>query len=292
MRTKVVRTKFQHLEPRLFQQSSEFGASKRAGGELPCFSQLQGNVVRDSIFERCMTASSDGAGIYVGGGGRDNVIEHNVVREVGHATVPGGSAPLVHLIYFDDGTSFSTIRGNLVTGIVGERNQLSGALFVKGVGNVIEGNTVDATNSGFAVGNWHMFEVDDSYDLVIQNNVFIGTSDVRAFVFRNWQANRVKRSGRNLFSFGSVSAGPARPVVDRLDFGYLATAARPAGGRDNGQRSVPMSPAWSVDGARTFDEDSVLADAQLRPDFSWPGSSPAAQLGINPMDLSTVGPRR
>ncbi|MFO0829419.1 MAG: right-handed parallel beta-helix repeat-containing protein [Phycisphaerales bacterium] len=214
-----------------------------------------------------------------------NIVEFNEVRNLGaragNAEPPlGDMAGIYTLGTQADATAHTTIRDNWFHDIAG-RTIAWGIYFDEGsTGIVAERNLVQRTTHG-------SFHQHYGRDNVVRNNLF--------FHGRDAQLWRSKREPHNSFTL-------ERNVVLR------ATGAMLNGDWTDGFVSR-SNIFWSVDGVvvfpgnRTFaewakaahDEGSIVADPRAMPDSPTPWKlgpdSPAPAMGIEPLDLSTVGPR-
>ncbi len=215
-----------------------------------------------------MEVMGDGNAIYISGTGTGNRVHHNFVHDV---VAPNMNAA----IRCDDDQNEVTLDHNVIARVCGEGFIWKGRCdLVNNLVFAIRSRTPDGRRAehgrGFLVLSGGPVE-----GSVVRHNLFVGTEPRTPILYEHdqpWmQGNR------------------KRPAV------RLASCEA-----DENLYWNPANPNWADDffakqRPRGIEENSVFADPRLRApkenDFTFPADSPAAELGIEPIDLSRVGPR-
>ncbi len=226
------------------------------------------NDVGWNDLSRVMEVMGDGNAIYISGTGAGNRVRHNFIHDV---VSPNMNAA----IRCDDDQHEVTLSHNVIARVCGE------GFIWKGRCDVIN-NLVFALRSrtpdGRRIEHGRGYLVLSGAPVegsVVRHNIFVGTEPLYPILFENdepWT-----RDGRG--------QPPSR--LDSCE-------------ADENLYWNPANPGWTGDffkkqRARGIEGRSVFADPGLRNpkgnDFTFPPDSPAAALGIEPLDVSTVGPR-
>lgn len=226
------------------------------------------NEVGWNDISRVMEVMGDGNAIYVSGTGAGNRVHHNFIHDI---TGPNMNAA----IRCDDDQHEVTIENNIIARVSGE------GLIWKGRCDVINNllfalrsRTPDGGRTQHARG-FLVLSGAPITGSVVRHNIFVGTEPRYPILFE--QPEPWKKHGRM-----------QAPVV-------LSQAKS-----DHNLFWNPSHPLWAEEflqdqRARGIEGNSVFADPKFESpkenDFTFPSSSPAAALGIRPLDLSGAGPR-
>lgn len=226
------------------------------------------NEIAWNDLHHVMEILGDGNGIYVSGAGTGNRIHHNFVHDVAGANMNAA-------IRCDDDQHEVTVSHNVIARVNGEGLVWKGRCDI--VNNVIFALR-SRTEAGGGTEHQRGFLVlsgDPVEGSVVRHNICVSMEPRYPILFehdRPWS-----RQGR-----------PMPPVT-------LASCEA-----DRNLYWNPGNPAWAdaflaTQRARGVERASVFADPGLRDpranDFTFPPASPAAALGIEPVDVSRAGPR-
>lgn len=254
-----------------------------------------------------------GGVVLTGHNASDNVVAHNLIRDSSRYGISCKNAGFRNLIEanelhnlctetYDTGgievtqgnrteRSDSIIRGNLVTDIVGysavgdKPMRMSWGIYLDSFAG---GYTVE---NNLTIRSSHGFMIQGGQGNVVRNNIFAESSTF-AFTFPNFSGNcRDTVFERNLVywrdpgtRFGTMGKDLEKTLTADRNLFFCA-------GRD-----LTQDDAWQNWRKRGFDEHGLVADPQFRnpakDDYALLPDSPALGLGFQPLDLSTVGPRR
>jgi hypothetical protein len=248
------------IEP---QRLAELVDLSRTGNAIALVQRATCNntIAYNEVFSACMESSDSGA-IDSWYTGPDNVIASNVVYS------SGGPVPaMTSGISLDDGTTVTTVRGNIVSDI---RGAFSSCVSVKGMGNALIGNLFIASTGNTAVvrsSGWTC----PAQNLSLSANIFCTTVAGSAMhLFMRWERRTLKASNSNLY-WNAVD-GP-------VSFAGRVPATDYAGWR-------------KIYGGR-FDSASMIANPLLRAMgrgmYLVPQKSPSAQLGYESLLPGSVG---
>lgn len=239
------------------------------------FNNAKNNTISYNIVKDCMTEASDQGGIYLGGVGQFNSVDHNIVYNIGNLN-PDRSAQ--DSIYLDDGSSYTTITNNIVYGsITGQASPNTAAtIFVKGIYNIVRNNVFDFTGAYNAVGSWKMLALDQSHHLIFEQNIFYTSDSNRPFFeFRDWQSDRLETMDQNLY----YSAG-------NLHMRFIGLTP-------SEEVTLNANASWLSPTGQTFDQGSAIGDPLFLDvssgDYRLDALSPAHALGITEIDTSSIG---
>ncbi|TDE02779.1 right-handed parallel beta-helix repeat-containing protein [Jiangella asiatica] len=234
------------------------------------------NVISFNHIHNVLQQTEDGGAISFKGVGTGTVIDNNYVHDV--QGVPGVHASLLYEgIYLDDDTSYALVSNNVVHDVNGPGSNLT--IYAKGFGNRITNNilvtsTTGSSTVGIISGQWlnvpvreHQWDHNIIYATRGPLNLYQFASEWIAWEESPW----VQASDHNLF----YSPTGEYVVTNIPGDDTLASWRTLLGGRYD-QNSVTADPLF-------VDPDNH--DYRLQPD------SPALDLGFQPIDLSTVGPR-
>lgn len=226
------------------------------------------NEIARNDLSRVMEVMGDGNAIYISGTGAGNRVGHNFIHDI---VSPNMNAA----IRCDDDQHEVTLERNVIARVCGEGLIWKGRCDV--VNNVIfalRSRTPDGGRTEHARGFLVISgaPVDGS---VVRYNILVGTEPRYPILFENdepWMKGGVRRPPSRLGACES----------------------------DRNLYWNPANPGWAEDffakqRARGIEGASVFADPGFRNakgnDFTFAEDSPAAMLGIEPVDVSAVGPR-
>jgi hypothetical protein len=227
------------------------------------------NVIANNDLHHCMEIMGDGNAIYVSGAGKNNRVRNNFIHDIPAQNINAS-------IRCDDDQHEAIIENNVITRVCGE------GIIWKGR-NIIRNNILydirDTTPDGKPCVHKRGY-------LVMSGDAVDGS-----IVERNLFVSRI--AGQSLL-YERVKAVPKKPHLQRpavlrscaADYNlYFNTAER-----GWGQKHLDAQRPFGIE------QHSVEADPQFRnpvqDDFRLPPDSPALTLGFQPIDISTVGPRK
>lgn len=225
------------------------------------FLHSRNNLIAHNHIHHVNQDSQDTGAMESWGPGRDNVYDHNLIHDVG---IGGFTHDLQSGMYLDDATDHFTVTRNVIYGVGGVT--LNQPIFAKGIGNVIDNNVLIAARNNDC-GIRSMFMADERCDghIYTRNIVVLENPKASLYGFWAWSADRVARSDSNLFwnAEGSLrmDGAPAGTLEEWRKLGFDA-------------HSAVADPLFVNAAGR---------DYRLRPE------SPAVKLGIESIDVSTVG---
>lgn len=219
----------------------------------------RGNVVEGNDIHHVMQVMGDGNCIYISGTGRDNMVRHNRAHDC-------PSPNMCAAIRCDDDQHDVTLQGNLIHGIGGT----AAGIAIKGVNhlinNIIACPLSDATQRGLI--SLELGPIDGS---IIRRNVLFATSTGHRLVFQS------------LIGCYKDAPEPLLRCCDADGNLYWNTADP-----DAGERHLRAEREHGVEiNSRAADPCFRDPDAG---DFGFDADSPAPQMGIEPVDLSLIGP--
>lgn len=212
-----------------------------------------------------------------------NVVEFNHVHHIGKRT--DGDGPIlsdmgaIYTLGIQHGT---VIRNNLFHDIYGLRYGGWGIYFDEGsTGIVAERNIVyNTTHGGF---HQHY-----GRENIVRNNIFAYARD------HQLQASRPEGHLRFRFERNIVIGRGERWLVGGIDFNFAFE--RNIYWREDGGEIKFGNLTWQQWREKGMDKESIISDPMFvdaaKYDFRLKAQSPALKLGFEPIDLSTVGPRR
>ena len=214
------------------------------------------NVIEYNDIYRAMNRLGDGNGIYISGTGRGNQVRGNFVHDCPSRFLAEG-------IRCDDDQHETTIQGNVVWGMGGHATGIT----IKGVNhilnNVIGGPRVPHTTRGFL-----SLEIGPVAGSRIQHNVLVASLPEHRFVYQ-----------RRLYG-----NGPEPRLRDTAaDYNLYWSAADP----ERARAFLESERAHGVE-AHGAVGDPLLLDPESG-DCRFGAGSPAAALGIEPVDLRQAG---
>ena len=221
----------------------------------------------------------------------DNVIEFNHVHDIGRGGISDLGA--IYVLGFEPGT---VVRNNLIHDI---------ARYEQGYG--AGGVYLDANCSGVTVENNLVYRTQDAglhlaagQDNIVRNNIFANGYNPMGQVWRaspphgtavTFEHNIVIWK-KGAFLFGR-DLDKARQVFDHnLYFRREGSSIYNDWAADMVTRKLYSLAVWKQQGLDTHSvfADPLFADPE-HGDFSLPANSPAFQIGFQPFDLRTAGPR-
>ena len=260
------------------------------------------NLIAYNHIHHVNTDSQDTGAFEAWGPGRDNVIDHNLIHDVGNREFDLQSG-----IYLDDAADHFTVSNNIIYNIVGTRGNQP--IYAKGIGNRIINNIliVHPSNDS-AIRSYAMADERCDHHEYARNIIYIdgpkesakgawGTAagnlhdkgktlswkidvpaevnenvEVRRHVYQfdNYSEDRITASDSNLF----WSTAP----------GTLSVRGGPADG---------SLEKWRGLGNGKYDRTSIVADPMFvdpaKHDYRLKAESPALKLGFVPIDASRIG---
>jgi hypothetical protein len=227
------------------------------------------NEIAHNDIHHVMETLGDGNAIYISGTGAGNRVHHNFIHDIAGPNMNAA-------IRCDDDQHEVTISHNVIARVTGEGILWKGRCDI--INNLIFALR-SATGDGVPAGHQRGY-------LVLSGDPVDG-SIVR----------------RNLF----VSVEPRYPILFEYDRPWqkqgrpMPPSQLSACQSDHNLYWNPSNPAWAdaflaTQRGRGIEQHSVFADPRLRDpkgnDFTFPADSPAAALGIEPIDVSAAGPAR
>jgi hypothetical protein len=230
----------------------EIGYPRTVDEILP-FAHTRGNLIEDNEIHDAMRVLADGNGVYLSSAGKDNVIRRNVIYGMGHAAA----------IRTDDDQSYCSLTENVTFG----------------VGIVIK--DFNATWNNIMI-NGGLRIVSDRPDSRVERNVYY--SYVNSAKFHSVDVvNSYFGNARNDALLNNYNPNHKPIVPPKTDHNLFYCADRAAAEKF-------MADARSTWGS---DLQSAFGDPRFRDaahgDFRFGPDSPAAALGIQPVDTTQVG---
>jgi hypothetical protein len=232
------------------------------------FMHSRENLVAFNDIEHCMEKLGDGNGVYVSGAGANNRVDNNFIHDIPSQNINAS-------IRCDDDQKETIIENNVIARVCGEGFILKGK---NQVTNNVFFDIRDKTPAGLDCvrsRGYIVFSGDSVAGSVIERNIFVSRTKSQSILFeytsttdRNGNAREpsVLRScaaDRNLY-FNMVEPGWGKKHIEaQQKFGIE-------------QLSVEANPRF-------------LNPAKN--EFGFKEDSQAKSLGIQPIDISTVGPR-
>lgn len=191
-------------------------------------------------------------------GAPGNIIRNNYFH--GKASSGGW----VFVVYLDDASEEFTIENNIIAGIP----KAGAAVFAKGIGNKIRNNII-VNNRLDTVFLSQTLGGEPNYDLEFERNIVVD-SGAKLFTFYNWQADRIKKSDRNLFF--------ASPDTEE----YFIDGAESCTNLSEWQEKL------GFDTRSIVRQDPLFVDAD-RGDFRLRYDSPSYLLGFKDFNIQDIG---
>jgi hypothetical protein len=200
------------------------------------------------------------------GPGRDNVYDHNLIRDTGNDVFNLQSG-----IYLDDASDYFTITNNIIYNVRGTGGDQ--CIFAKGVGNVIRNNIlIVAPDNQSAIRSLFMADERCDYHVYERNIMVFEGEDGAIYDFNNWSEDRVTAADYNLFWKPS---GDLKVHGPKGIGGPFENWRKLQGGRFD---------------AHSITADPMFADLEKR-DFRLKPASPVLDLGFEPIDAARIGRR-
>ncbi len=208
--------------------------------------------------------SQDTGAMQAWGPGRDNVLDHNLIHDVGNEEFDIQSG-----IYLDDAADYFTITNNIIYGIHGTHGNQ--AMYIKGIGNRIENNILIVDGKAqSAIRSFFMADERCDTHTYRRNIIALLTPEAGIYDFNNWSEDRVAECDWNLYF---NPKGPLK-MLGQAPGGTSYEVWRSALGGKFDTNSVCADPLFSNPDKR---------DYSLRPD------SPALKLGFKPIETREIG---
>jgi hypothetical protein len=286
---------------------TERGRQRKAA--MPTGPRSRRITVADNAIAHCGRFTPEAVGVFVGDN-PDNQIVHNHIHDMFYSGISVGSVQ-------DFGPSQA--QGNLVEYNhihdigQGMLSDLAGIYTCSTPGTCIRYNVVhDISRRNY--GGWGIYSDEGSHDLLIQKNLVYRCQDGGLFAHHNHDIT----AENNIFAF-SRAAQVERGGIGGFELTFRRNVVAYAEGKAVGEygsrhcgRDVcafDRNLYWNASGKPVLfgkqslaewlvtgqDEDSLIADPLFvdaaHGDFALRPGSPAARIGFEPWDLSTVGPR-
>lgn len=148
------------------------------------------NIVQYNNISSCLLDSSDAGGIECGNTGKNNVLQHNVISNIGEFKDP--KINLFIGIYLDDCSDYITVKNNYIKKINGV------PIFVKGVYNNISGNIImDSTSNEASMVFW-AYKNERNDHLTVESNVIYKNEGRYVYSFGDWSEDKFLRFEKNI----------------------------------------------------------------------------------------------
>jgi len=226
------------------------------------------NIIAYNDLHHCMEVMGDGNAIYISGAGKNNIVLNNFIHDIPSPNINAS-------IRCDDDQHLTVIENNVITRVCGE------GIIWKGT-NTIRNNILfdirDVTPDGKPCLHKRGYfvmpygPVDGS---VVERNIVVSCTPGQALLFERTTASK-----------GQRTLLPAMLRTCKADYNLYFNTAEPGWGRKH------------LDAQRQFGIElhSIESNPKFRDpakdDFAPAPDSPALKLGFQPIDISTVGPRK
>ncbi len=233
------------------------------------------NLIAFNDIHDVNTDSQDTGAMESWGPGRDNVYDHNLIRNCGNDEFNLQSG-----IYLDDASDYFTVSNNIIYGIIGTSNNQP--IYAKGIGNRIVNNIlVVGPRCDRAIASFAMADERCDHHAYLRNIVYFAKNGKpRAgggrsiYHFQNWTKDRVTACDRNVYF--DPRGGP-----------LAMSGTMPPGCPDRSLASWRQARGGTFD-ARSVVADPLFVDPAAR-DFRLAPGSPALRCGFAPIDTSGIG---
>ena len=250
------------------------------------YNQTTKNVISYNVISNTGIRSADGGGIEGWGIGRDNVIDHNIVRNAYCGKASDGWRG--HSIFLDDATHYVTVTNNIVYDDAAPA--VNAGIFIKSIENCVVNNIFDVSleKNGAADIKPYICPAGDS---VFEHNIVYASCDGSILPDGSLSDGD---GDRIMLSFGDDGNGvraldSLKRMGKNLYFNKKGMALIDTG------KGVVTFEEWqkSPENRHGYDSDSLCADplfidAENR-DYRLREDSPALKLGIKPIDVSQTG---
>jgi len=226
------------------------------------------NLIANNDLHHCMEIMGDGNAIYISGTGKDNRVLNNFIHDVPAQNINAS-------IRCDDDQEETLIENNVVTRVCGE------GIIWKG-NNTIRNNILydvrDTTPDGAPCVHKRGYLVMSATPVdgsIVQRNIIVSRIAGQALLHERTSPVAKKPQ----------LTAPAALRTCKADYNLYFNTAEPGWGQKH------------LDAQRQFgiEQHSVEADPRFRDpakdDFGLPPDSPALELGFQPIDIATAGPR-
>jgi len=237
-------------------------------------------VSRNYIYD-CNKRSADGGAIETWGGGRDGVMDNNIIFNCyGGNPKKGWRA---HHIFLDNASSFWTVGSNIAwcSRIPGG----NAPQMVKERKNRIENNVYDTSN--IRLGGLH---AQDKHEHEFNRNIFYANSPLK--MHPDGKVGPEKDGDRLMFIMGKPPASMISSMDNNLYYNALGKPLFSTGSAKGPMKVMSFDEWRAVEGG--FDKNSRIADPQFvdasERDYRLRETSPALDMGITSIDTSAIGP--
>jgi parallel beta-helix repeat protein len=269
-------------------------ASNMGGGGIKIGMLGTGTTVENCQFQHLGLEYPSACGVWIGDSG-NNTVSHNRIWDTGYTGISVGWT----WGYGKSSAIDNVIEDNSIEGI--GRGDLSdmGGIYCLGVspGTVIRHNRVDAVKCA-DYGAWGIYLDEGSSNILVQNNVVTGCQS-GSFHEHYGQDNTITN---NIFAFGGspevLLTKPEQHTSFTLDHNIVIGTGAPLI-LTHGSPGVVVTnnDFWQFGGKVTLPanaQGNVIGDPKFNNaeqfDFAFGANSPAAKLGIQPIDLRGFGP--
>ncbi len=162
------------------------------GGERYDYVHSGHNTIAFNHIFRVSRDSEDNGFISFWGPGKGNVVDANLLHDIGHRDLGGLSMP----IYLDDAADYITVSRNIMYNIDSGTHRI--LVFAKGMHNVIENNImIGGPETRTAIRTFEMAGERVSHH-IYRRNIMVLEGDTRVYTFRRWDGEKVDYADSNL----------------------------------------------------------------------------------------------
>lgn len=237
------------------------------------------NVISHNYMYDLVMDSSDGGAIEFWGGGRDTVVDHNIVADAYWDMKKNGWR--AHSIFFDAGMSYATVTNNIAWNT--RSPAPNAACILKGVDMFAHNNVFD-TSLNYLGG----INNQGSSNHKVRKNIFY--SDCPSMVHFDGTVGPEKDGTRRAFQFRghSIAASMDNNVYYNAQGAWLFD-------EDGKEKVHGTIEEWRkvTEGKGDFDKNSLTSDPQFvdasARDYRLRETSPALDLGISSIDTFSIG---
>jgi len=240
------------------------------------------NVISHNYIYDCVKDSADAGAIESWGGGRDIVVDHNIIfNAYGGPSSKGWRA---HSIFFDNGSAHATITNNVVWST--RSPSANAALMLKGVKMLARNNVFDA--STFSLGG---IQNQGKQHQRIHKNVFYANCPLK--VHDDGRVGPEKDGDRRMFFF--TRGHSMMSSMDENLYYNAQGSPRFATGLVKKENINVAFDEWRkiTQDKGGLDKNSRVADPQFvdaaARDYRLRETSPALDMGISSIDTSSIG---
>lgn len=240
------------------------------------------NIIRRNYMYNLGADSADGGGVECWGGGRDNVIDQNIIADAYCGGPKGGWRG--HSIFLDDGSNYWTVKNNIVWNTrvptVNACNNLKG-VDVKTFNNVFDASLCD---HGAANLEWY---VEESKNHDFSRNILYSNDNRKTH--RDGKLGPETDPTRKTFRLKGIK------MIGSMDYNVYFNKQGKFVFSENKDKHIRTLEQWRAATREqgSFDKNSSLADPQFvnaeERDYRLKETSPALDMGIESIDTSKIG---